>query len=137
MLVVRVEICRYVDAAFPGWVECRLADASGHQHVFVEKIPVVTADDVHESSVLPYPGTVACILLEKQEHKDGRQIVLIDTARPWGIESTAGLTQFYVFSEQLFELPRENAVEQIAQSRGLPNLALRDGFDIFKVLQLG
>lgn len=111
MLVVRVEICRYVDAAFPGWVERRLADASGHQHVFIEKVPVVTADDVYESSVLPHPGTVACILLEKQEHKDGRQIVLIDTARPWGIESTAGLTQFYVFSEQLFELPRENAVE--------------------------
>ena len=110
MLVVRVELCRYVDAAFPGWVECRLVDANGHQHVFVEKIPVVTADYLDESSVLPHPGTVACIVLEKQEHRDGRQIVLIDTNQPWGIESTAGLTRFYVFSEQLFDLPRQDAV---------------------------
>ena len=110
MLGVRVEICRYADAAQPGWVECRLVDAIGHEHVFVEKVPVVTKAQLDVASSFPQAGLIACIVIGRNERDDGRQLVRIDTQTPWGIESTAGRTQFDVLSEQLCELPREQRV---------------------------
>jgi len=41
MLAVRVN-SRYFDESFPGWVECTLVDAYGYDHVFVERVPMVT-----------------------------------------------------------------------------------------------
>ena len=110
MLFVKVEICRYVDASFPGWVECSMVDARGHSHVFVDKIPAFTEAFLDEASVLPQPGFIACVALARQDLQDGRQIVLIDTALTFGIESSDEQKQFHVFSEQLCELPREDVV---------------------------
>jgi hypothetical protein len=59
MLGVRVEISRYADAAQPGWVECRLVDALGHEHVFVEKVPVVTEAHLVAASGFPQAGFIA------------------------------------------------------------------------------
>ena len=42
MPFVSVQIVRFTDAAFPGWVACVLRDASGRAWEFVEKGPVVT-----------------------------------------------------------------------------------------------
>jgi hypothetical protein len=33
----------------------------------------------------------------------GRDVVLIDTDRPWGVESVEGATRFEVFAESLVE----------------------------------
>lgn len=110
MQFVKVEICRYVDAHFPGWVECSVVDAGGHAHYFVEKIPALTEANLDQASVLPQPGTFACIVLSRRERDDGREIVLIDTRSSSGIKSTGGRTLFYVFSEQLCELPRDDDV---------------------------
>ena len=107
MLAVRVTIFRYADAAQPGWVECRLVDALGYEHVFVEKVPVVTTAHLDAASSFPEEGFIACIDVGRNERDDGRQFVRIDTQTPWGIESTAGKCQFDVLSEQLCELPRE------------------------------
>jgi hypothetical protein len=107
MLGVRVRISRYVDAAQPGWVECRLVDALEYEHVFVEKVPVVTKAHLDAASSFPEAGYIACIVVGRNERDDGRQFVRIDTQTPWGIESTAGRSQFDVLSEQLCELPRE------------------------------
>ena len=110
MLFVKVQICRYVDLSFPGWVEFSMVDAGGHPHVFVEKIPAVTKSVLDESSSFPHPGLLGCIAVERKEREDGRQLVLIDTQSPYDIKSTVGSTQFYVFSEQLCELPRDDVV---------------------------
>jgi hypothetical protein len=107
MLGVRVRICRYADAAQPGWVECRLVDALGHEHVFVEKVPVVAWAHLDAASSFPQAGFIACIVVGRNERDDGSQLVRIDTQTPWGIESTAGRSQFDVLSEQLCELSRE------------------------------
>jgi len=48
-------------------------------------------------------GTFLYILARKRERDDGRAIVRIDTQTPDGVESTAGLSQFEVFPEQLRE----------------------------------
>ena len=107
MLGVSVEISRYVDDSQPGWVECRLADALGDEHLFVEKVPVVTKAHLAAASSYPQAGVIACIVLARSEHNDGRQLVHIDTQTPWGIESTAGRDQFDAFAEQLRKLSSE------------------------------
>jgi hypothetical protein len=117
MLFIKVQISRYVDAHFPGWVEFSMVDANGQPHVFIDKIPAITESHLDEFSSFPQPGLVACIALERKERDDGRQLVLIDTQSPFGIESTDGRTQFDVFSEQLCERPRDETVVEITQSR--------------------
>lgn len=102
MLAVRVEISRYVDDWQPGWVECKLTDALGHEHVFVEKVPVVSQAHLDAASSYPQSGVIACTVVATRE-RDGREVVRIDTETPDGVESTTGLSQFEVFSEQLRE----------------------------------
>jgi hypothetical protein len=103
MLGVRVEIIRYVDDAQPGWVECRLRDAWGHEHAFVDKVPIFTHSDLNESSRYPQPGTIACQEIQRR-HDQGREIITIDTERPWHVESNSGETRFDVLATQLTNL---------------------------------
>ena len=103
MPAVRVEIFRYVDDWQPGWVECKLIDALGREHVFVEKVPVVTTALLDATSSYPQAGVIACTVVARRERDDGRAIVRIDTQTPDGVESTAGLSQFEVFPEHLRE----------------------------------
>jgi hypothetical protein len=108
-LYLRVTISRYVDAAFPGWVECSMVDALGHEHLFVDKVPIVTEASLNETSHYPQPGYIACIVIGRNQHDDGSQRVRIDTQRPWSMETTEGRSIFEVFTAQLTELPREEA----------------------------
>jgi hypothetical protein len=103
MPAVRIQICRYIDDSQPGWVECKLTDVLGHQHVFVEKVPVVAGADLDAASSYPQSGVIACTVVATRERDDGRDIVRIDTQTPDGVVSTAGLSQFEVFPEQLCE----------------------------------
>ncbi len=101
MLGVRVNISRYVDGSFPGWVECTLVDAFGYDHVFVEKVPVVTKDYLDAASSYPQFGVIACVVLGISQSDDGRRLAPIDTQTSWGVESLAGRSRFDVFPEQL------------------------------------
>jgi hypothetical protein len=91
MVGVRVQIVRFVDGAFPGFVERELVDAHGRVWSFVEKGPVVTADYLTARDSYPRPGVIACEVLGRT----GRT-VRIDTARPWCVESAEGETRFEV-----------------------------------------
>jgi hypothetical protein len=108
LLFLKVKISRYVDPAFPGWVECSFVDAIGHEHLFVEKVPAVTEAGLDETSHFPQPGFVGCVVIGRTTRADGRERVLIDTERPWGVETTVGRSQFEVFPEQVCEHPRED-----------------------------
>src|SRR5262245_41451805 len=101
MLAVRVNISRYVDESFPGWVECRLVDAFGYDHVFVEKVPVVIKGHLDAASSYPQFGVIAFVVLWISQSDDGRRLVHIDTQTPWGVESLAGRSRFDVFPEEL------------------------------------
>lgn len=110
MTAVLVTVTRYFETFthaltpdYPGWVECVLTDAAGVEHVFVEKVPIVTAEDLDASSDYPRPATLACEIVEQHILQEGRERVTIDTERPWGIESTKELSRFVVFAEQLVE----------------------------------
>ena len=108
MLGVRVNISRYADDSFPGWVECRLIDALGHEHVFVEKVPVVTKAHLDVASGYPQSGVIACVVLGSSGSDDGRQLFHIDMQTPWGVRSLAGRSRFDVCTEQLVEFNPEN-----------------------------
>ena len=100
MQALVVDIVRFVDDHQPGFVECRLLDAKGHIHYFVEKVPVVSTEDLWSSSKYPRPGVIACQVI--QRWLDGsQQLLKVSTELPWHIESTTGATEFVVFESQV------------------------------------
>jgi hypothetical protein len=102
MTGVRVDITRFVDDGQPGWVECKLVDTQGHAHYFIEKVPVVSLEDLEASSSYPRVGLIACEVIERK-FVDGREIAIINTERPWAIESVEGHADFGVFSDLLVD----------------------------------
>ena len=103
MTGVKVEIQRYVDDHQPGWVECGLTDVHGRGWLFVEKVPVVSLEDLDAESNYPRPGLIACQVLERRAGADGREVVVIDTELPWHVAATTAQTRFEVRPEQLEE----------------------------------
>ncbi len=104
MFGVRVTICRFVDGAQPGWVECRLVDVHGGEWSFVEKVPVVTAEALDATSAYPREGVLACEVIGRRVDLGGREVVVIDTGSPWQIAATSGESRFEVRSEDLVEV---------------------------------
>ena len=98
MPAVAVRITRFVDDHFPGFVECELVDAAGLSHIFVEKIPVVTTEELRPCSCYPCAGVIECQVLAQWGDTDGVWYSRIDTSKPWGVESSAGVTEFVVAS---------------------------------------
>jgi hypothetical protein len=103
VIAVKVSIIRYVDDSQPGIVECKLVDARGREWTVIEKVPVVSLVDLDASSNYPQPGVIGCLVVERRQQADGREVVTISTEKPWDIESTTGETRFDVVPEQLIE----------------------------------
>jgi hypothetical protein len=102
---IRIDIVRWIDDGFPGWVECRFFDASGTEHRVQEKAPVVTSADISAASSYPQPGVVACTVLRRDVAADGHEIVSVTTEQPYGIQSTDGRNRFDVPADSLVECP--------------------------------
>jgi hypothetical protein len=101
MAEVAVEITRFVEAYQPGIVECILIDATGTSHTFIEKVPVVSHDDLWSTSTYPQAGSIACEILEEWKDENGISLAKINTMNPWSVESVSGLSEFVVRSTQL------------------------------------
>jgi hypothetical protein len=98
-LVVR--IVRFVDEHQPGWLACEFVDASGRSHTIIDKVPVLSGEDLDAASAYPRKGSVGCEVLARWRNNDGRELVRVTTARPWAIESTEKESEFVVLAEQL------------------------------------
>lgn len=98
---VKIQIVRFVDDYQPGIVECQLIDAHGRTWSFVEKIPIVTAEDIWRESAYPRPAVVDCVIIARIRDDSGREIVQIDTDKPWGVESVEGNTRFEVLPDAI------------------------------------
>jgi hypothetical protein len=98
---VAVEITRFVDASFPGWVEVVLHDASGSKWTFVEKVPVVSTENLCETSEYPRAALIECEVVPDPAVSEAAGLVRIDTSRPWGIETKDGTSTFVVHHSQL------------------------------------
>ena len=101
-LLVTIE--RFVDDHFPGWVECSLVDSDDRRLQFIEKAPVVSAANLLPDGAFPHTGYIACLVQEEWIDERGRQLVRVDTAKPRGIESTAGEASFTVLRDQIVQL---------------------------------
>ena len=108
MLCLSVKIVRWVDDSQPGWVECELLDASGLVHKFIDKVPIVTCDDLDSTNEFPQPGQIACTVLAQWRDEQGRALSRVTTDKPHGVESTEGLSEFVVLSDQLSPCAWEN-----------------------------
>lgn len=96
-----VQIVHFVDQHQPGWVECEFADAEGRKHLFTDKVPVFTREDLWTDSAHPRLGSMPCEVLARWRDSSGRELVRISTANPLGDESAEGLSEFVVLSSQL------------------------------------
>jgi len=104
MIGVRVTITRYIsDEPQPGIVECQFSDAHGRQWSFVEKTAIVSAENLDAGTSYPQPGVIACEIIGRSRDVTEREIVLIDTERPWCVESVDGSMRFEVPPESLIE----------------------------------
>jgi hypothetical protein len=103
VLGIKATIERFTQESQPGWVECTFADAAGKSHVFEEKVPVVTVENLDATSEYPRPGVIGCQVVGTRVGSDGRELLTVDTEQPWGIESKAGETRFEILREQVIE----------------------------------
>jgi hypothetical protein len=95
-----IEIVRFVDDYQPGIVECKFVDATGENHIVIEKVPIVSTLDLRVESQYPQRGSIKCVVLNRW-HDNGRAFAQIGIAQPDCIESTEGLREFIVLQEQL------------------------------------
>ena len=107
--------------AIPAIVTFTFSDAKGQEHAFAEKEPVIF--ELCPSANEPYPtfAEIPCRVLEYWQDASGRQLCLIDTELPWGIESSEGETKFIVLASHL--VPPTSA-QQVRQD-GLPGSSSR------------
>jgi hypothetical protein len=102
---IPVQITRFVDDSFPGWVECEFLDAEGRRHHLIDKVPIFTTELLDATSTYPTEGIVRCEVLERSKDDMRAELVRVTTARPDTVESTEGLSEFVVFATQLHPDP--------------------------------
>jgi hypothetical protein len=102
---VAVQIVRFVDSCFPGWVECELVDAAGRRHILKDKVPIFTVQDLDADSKYPTPGFVACEVVERYRNEKGQELVRVSTVKPYDIESTEGVSEFTVSASLVSSSP--------------------------------
>jgi hypothetical protein len=104
MLGVKVTIVRYIsDDPQPGIIELQLEDAHGRRWSFVEKTAIVSKKFLDDETSYPQQGVIACEVVQRSLDTSGREVIRIDTQKPWYVESVEGVTQFDVSSDLLTE----------------------------------
>jgi len=93
MQFVSVQIVRFVDPDFPGWVECELVDADGRLHIIKDKVPIFTAELLDDESKYPATGSMPCEVVERFRDARGRELVRVSIEEA-GIESVERTSQF-------------------------------------------
>jgi len=112
MIGIRVSITRYVsDDPQPGIVECEFCDAHGRRWNFMEKTAIVSSEYLDAHTSYPQPGVIACEIVSRSRDATGREIVLVDTERPWCVESVDGSMRFEVLPSSLVEWQWGSKVE--------------------------
>lgn len=77
MTYLRVDIVGFADESFPVFVHCAFTDAMAIRHTFLEKIPVVTAQNLWSDSTYPQPGMMPCETVECLHDAEGRNLARV------------------------------------------------------------
>jgi hypothetical protein len=104
-----VQIVRFVDDHFPGWVASEFVDAEGHLHTFIEKVRIFSVEHMDATTSYPQPGVVRCEILDRSQGPLGQELLHVSTANPDGVESTQGLTDFVVLPSQLSAVHKDSS----------------------------
>jgi len=105
MIGLNVLITKYIsDDPQPGIVECQLVDAYGNEWVFRDKTAVIALGDLDADSDYPQPGVIACEIMRLRHDVNGREIISVNTERPWGVEALTGASRFDVLRSQIIEI---------------------------------
>lgn len=90
MCTVRARVVRWVSDDQPGFVECRLVDADGKEHVLIEKVPMFDdGDALHADAMYPIDIVIDCRIISESE-----DAAFIELAHY--IESVEGQREFRV-----------------------------------------
>ena len=100
---VKVEIIEWIDNHQPGFVRCRLIDAWGKAWHFQDKLPIFTDKDLNENSKFPQPGIINCVMIKREIDDKGREIISIDTEKPYEIEAEENCYCFDVLYNQIID----------------------------------
>ena len=101
---VRAHFVAFVDGGFPGWVRIEIRDAIAQRHSFIEKVPVVTALELDASSNYPIEIVIHAEVIATWQTAEGQCVSTIDTSRPWGLETVAGLSTFDMAANELVDV---------------------------------
>jgi hypothetical protein len=101
MTCLRVDIVAFVDESFPEFVRCAFADANGKRHTFIEKIPVVTTEDLWSDSIYPQQGTVPCEKVESSVGGPARGLARVTIGVGDSMDLPGYSEQFIVRESQL------------------------------------
>lgn len=97
---VAVQIVRFVDGNFPGWVECELTDADGRRHLIRDKVPMFTTELLDAESSYPTTGEMECEVVQRFRDESGQELV-----RLRGLESVEGISEFTVAASLVTSFP--------------------------------
>lgn len=94
---LKVRIIKLLDStSYPEWIECKMTDFYGIEHIFHDKLPIFTDTDIDLNS-LPCDGVIRCKIVGK----NGNGSIKIDTNIPDDIENSDGQNIFDVSENQI------------------------------------
>ena len=97
-----VTIVRWVDDdPQPGIIEFSLIDRFDRDWRFLEKVAIPTSDTLDAESSYPQPGTIRCTVVRMMIDQRGEPCIVIDTSKPWFIESIEGASRFEVKADRV------------------------------------
>lgn len=103
MTCLRVDIIAFVDESFPSFVRCAFIDADGKRHTFIEKVPVVTTQELWSDSTYPQPGVVPLEGIEKLQDGTHRGLARATIGAGYSMDSPGYSAHFIVLESQLVD----------------------------------
>jgi len=101
---IKVDIIEYVDDHQPGWVKCLFIDAEGSEWSIIEKVPIVSQENLNSESKYPIVGYIAGKISNKRLDNNFKEIATIDLSTPWGISEESGRTIFDIFCDSIIKI---------------------------------
>jgi hypothetical protein len=93
MLVIKIKIIKFISEIQPDFVECIFIDAWNNLHFVQDKVHIVTKKYLDANSNYPQDGVIACEIVKEWKNSQGQKIFTVNTSKPWGVDTTDGLTQ--------------------------------------------
>ena len=91
-----VDIIEYFQGDFPEYVLCQFYDVFGKKHYFNEKIPIVSSENINNTTILPKKGFIAGEFINK-----GDDLINFSSIKPYDIETIDGINTFCVKDYQI------------------------------------